>query len=97
MRYAVPLQDNGRMILPADIRRALDLKKGDKVIIETEGDRVELTTAQRERQRARAMFRKFVSAGEPIVDQVIANRREEARRDEAELDAHARPAAGSKR
>jgi AbrB family looped-hinge helix DNA binding protein len=85
------------MILPADIRRALDLKKGDKVIIETEGDRVELTTAQRERQRARAMFRKFVPAGEPVVEQVIADRREEARRDEAEHDAGTRLAIGSKR
>jgi len=92
MRYAVPLQENGRMILPADIRRALNLKKGDKVIIETEGDRVELTSAQRERQRARAMFRKFVPAGQPIVDQVIADRRDEASRDEAEFDAGMPPA-----
>ncbi|MCO6392581.1 AbrB/MazE/SpoVT family DNA-binding domain-containing protein [Aliihoeflea aestuarii] len=89
MRYAVPLQENGRMILPIDIRRALNLKKGDKVIIETEGDRVELTTAQRERQRAKTMFRKFVPAGEPIVDEVIADRRDEALRDEAEFDTSA--------
>ncbi|WP_275592544.1 AbrB/MazE/SpoVT family DNA-binding domain-containing protein [Aquamicrobium sp. NLF2-7] len=85
------------MILPADIRRALNLKKGDKVIIEADGDRVELTTAQRERQRARALFRKFVPAGQPVVDQVIAERREEARSEEAEFDAGGSPTPGNKR
>ena len=96
MRYAVPLQENGRMILPADIRRALNLKKGDKVIIETEGDRVELTSAQRERHRARALFRKFVPAGQPVVDQLIADRREEADRDEDAFKAPPSPAGGGK-
>lgn len=82
MRYTIPLQENGRMILPSDIRQALRLKKGDKVILETQGDRIELTTPQRERRRAQEMFRRFVPAGNNLADQVIADRREEARRED---------------
>ena len=79
MRYMIPLQENGRMILPADIRQALRLKKGDKVIIDTQGDRIELTTPQRERRRAQEMFRSFVPAGQDLVDQLIADRRLESK------------------
>lgn len=77
MRYSIPLQENGRLILPADIRRALNLKKGDKVIIDTQGDRIELTTAQRERRRAQMLFRSFIPSGEQLVDQLINERRAE--------------------
>lgn len=82
MRYSIPLQENGRMILPADIRRALNLKKGDKVIIDTKGDHIELTTAQRERRRAQMLFRSFIPAGEQLVDEMIDERRAEAREEE---------------
>ncbi|MBD8555136.1 AbrB/MazE/SpoVT family DNA-binding domain-containing protein [Rhizobium sp. CFBP 8762] len=78
MRYSIPLQENGRLILPADIRRALNLKKGDRVIIDTQGDRIELTTAQRERRRAQMLFRSFIPSGEQLVDQLINDRRAEA-------------------
>jgi len=81
MRYTIPLQENGRMILPSELRNLLKLKKGDRVFIDTQGDRIELTTPQRERRRAQEMFRKFVPAGQDRVDQLIADRRQDAKID----------------
>ena len=43
-RYEVPLQENGRLILPAELRRMLGVDKGDRVVIRTDGERIELTT-----------------------------------------------------
>ena len=97
MRYTIPLQENGRMILPSDLRQSLRLKKGDKVIIETQGDRIELTTPQRERRRAQEMFRKFVPAGQQIVDEVIDERRQEALREEQEALNYPKNLGGMKR
>lgn len=97
MRYTIPLQENGRMILPSDLRKALRLKKGDKVIIETQGDRIELTTPQRERRRAQEMFRRFVPAGQNLVDQLITDRRQEAQLEEIEVFAPEEQSRGLKR
>ncbi|QEE43601.1 AbrB/MazE/SpoVT family DNA-binding domain-containing protein (plasmid) [Rhizobium sp. WL3] len=97
MRYIIPLQENGRMILPSDLRQALRLKKGDKVIIETQGNRIELTTPQRERRRAQEMFRRFVPAGQQLVDEVIDERRQEAMREEEEALNRAENLSGMKR
>lgn len=82
MRYMIPLQENGRMILPSDLRQTLGLKKGDKVILDTHDDRIELTTPRRERKRAQEMFRKFVPPGQDLADQIIAERRQEALEEE---------------
>ena len=71
------------MILPAELRRKLGVEKGDRVILQTEGDRVELTTARALRRRARAIVREAVGEGQgSMVDALIAERREEARREE---------------
>ncbi len=60
--YELPLQDNGRVVLPAALRKALGLTKGDKVLIEAEGDRVTLTTARLRRKRAQEIAKKIRSA-----------------------------------
>jgi AbrB family looped-hinge helix DNA binding protein len=83
-QYVVPLQENGRMILPADLRQALRISKGDRIVLRAEGDRVELTTARHERRRAQEIFRRYVPAGTQIVDEFIAERRAEARREDEE-------------
>ena len=80
-RYTIPLQENGRMILPVELRRALEVDKGDRVVLQTDGDSIELTTARRNRRRAQEIFRRYVPAGQNLVDQFIEEKREEARRD----------------
>ena len=65
------------MILPAELRRALGVGKGDRVIVQTDGDRVEITTAQRARRRAQERFRRLVPEGEAVVDAFIAEKRAE--------------------
>lgn len=86
-QYVVPLQENGRMILPADLRQVLGVGKGDRIVLRAEGERVELTTARHERRRAQEIFRRYVPAGTRIVDEFIAERRAEARREDEEAQA----------
>ena len=56
--YELPIQENGRVVLPAELRKILGLSKGDKVLIEAEGDEVKLTTARLRRKRAQGIARK---------------------------------------
>lgn len=80
-RYDIPLQENGRMILPAELRRALGVGKGGRVVVQTDGDRIEITTAERSRARAKARMRRLYADREDVVGELIAERRDEAARE----------------
>ena len=79
--YEVPLQENGRMILPAELRQLLGVGKGDRVVIQAEGQRIELTTAARARDLARERVRQRFPGATGVVDEFLAERRAEAVRE----------------
>ena len=83
------------MVLPAELRRELGLAKGDKVVIETDGDTIVLSTPERSRRQARELFRRYVPEGRRLVDELIADRRAEAARDQSDDERFDRSAAGS--
>ena len=84
------------MVLPAELRKELGLARGDKIVIESDGDTVVLSTPERSRRQARELFRRYVSEGRSLTDEIIADRRAEAARDAAsdENDAATHVAAG---
>ncbi len=69
------------MILPAELRRVLGVGKGDRVVVQAEGDRIEITTVARARARARARLRSLYAERGDVVEELIAERRAEARRE----------------
>ena len=69
---------NGRLVLPAQMRRQLGVERGGQVMAEIDGDVVRLTTADRSLDEAGALFRSYASDGEDIASEVIAERRVEA-------------------
>lgn len=79
--YEVPMQESGRVILPSDLRKTLGLTKGDRVLIEADGDVVVLTTEKLRRRRARAMVAQYVSPSDNVVDEFLAEKRVEADRE----------------
>ncbi|WP_058634138.1 AbrB/MazE/SpoVT family DNA-binding domain-containing protein [Aureimonas ureilytica] len=79
--YELPLQDNGRVVLPAALRKALGLTKGDKVLVEAEGDQVTLTTARLRRKRAQEIAKKYAQPGVSIVEEFLQEKRAEAARE----------------
>lgn len=78
-RYDIPLQENGRMVLPVELRRALGVGQGGRVVVQTNGDRIEITTAERSRARAKARMQRLFAGRNGVVDELIAERRAEAR------------------
>ncbi len=84
--YEVPMQENGRVILPSALRRALGLEKGDKVLLEADGDRVTLTTARLRRARAQEIATRYAKPGISIVDEFLAEKRAEAAREIEEIE-----------
>lgn len=85
-RYEVPVQENGRMILPAELRQELGVGKGNRVVLQRVGDRIELTTARLMRAQAQARVREQFPDATNVVEEFLAERRAEGDREAAEWD-----------
>lgn len=80
----VSIDDRGRLPIPAETRRQLGFLEGDTVMIEPLGPgefrAVKLVDAVK---KAKGMYRELRSADESVTDQLIADRRREAKEDQA--------------
>ena len=75
------VNDNGRVVIPASYRKALGIKAGDEVLLRMEDDELRITTMKRRIERAQRLVRKCVKPGTSLVDELIAERREAAKRE----------------
>jgi AbrB family looped-hinge helix DNA binding protein len=77
----VQINENGRVVIPAPFRKALGIKPGDQVILRLEDDELRITTMKKRIERAQRQVRKYVKPGVSLVDELIAERREAAKRE----------------
>lgn len=77
----VRINENGRVVIPAAFREALGVKPGDEIILRIEDDELRITTMKRRIERAQRNVRKYVKPGASLVDELIAERREAAKRE----------------
>ena len=84
--YVIPVQENGRMILPAVLRRRLGLEKGDRVVVEETENGFSLTTSRERRRRSQAIAAKYARGTADVVDRFLADKREEAKLEEATME-----------
>ncbi len=75
------VNENGRVVIPASYRKALGIKAGDEVILRMEDDELRITTMKRRIERAQRLVRKYIKPGTSLVDELIAERREAAKRE----------------
>ncbi len=75
------VNENGRVVIPASYRKALGIKAGDEVILRMEDAELRITTMKRRLERARRRIRQYVKPGVSLADELIAERREAAKRE----------------
>jgi AbrB family looped-hinge helix DNA binding protein len=75
------INENGRIVIPAPFRKALGINPGDEVILRLEDDELRITTMKRRIERAQRHARQYVKSGVSLVDELIAERREAAKRE----------------
>ena len=75
------VNENGRVVIPASYRKALGIKAGDELILSMEDDELRITTMKRRLERARRRIRQYVKPGVSLADELIAERREAAKRE----------------
>ena len=72
---------NGRVVIPAEFRRALGVKSGDVIVLKMEKDELRITTLRQRLARAQEMVRSLNKGGRKLSEELIAERREAAKRE----------------
>jgi AbrB family looped-hinge helix DNA binding protein len=75
------MNQNGRVVIPAAFRKALGLKAGDVVVVRLDDDELRITSLKKRIERAQRHARRYVKPGVSLVDELIAERREAAKRE----------------
>ncbi len=77
--YSLKLGRQGRMVIPAALRKTLKLKPGDTLICRPEGDRL-ILKARREIEQE--LWHSFATVKGSLAKELIQERRREARRED---------------
>ena len=75
------VSQNGRVVIPASFRKALGIEVGDEVLLSLQNDELRITTQQARIRRAQQRARQYLKPGESVVDELLAERREAAKRE----------------
>jgi AbrB family looped-hinge helix DNA binding protein len=78
-RVMTKIGEGGRVVIPAEYRKALEMEVGDMVILLLEEGAIRLLTPHESIRRAQAAIRSYIPEGSNLADELIAERRRESR------------------
>jgi AbrB family looped-hinge helix DNA binding protein len=73
------LSENGRVVIPAHVRKDLGVESGGEILLERQKDGYRLTTRRQRIREAQETIRRYIKPGVSLVDELIAERREAAK------------------
>ena len=72
------ISSGGRVVIPAEFRKALGLHEGDTVVLSLEDQAIHLYSFSESLRQAQELIHSFMEPGRSLVDELIAERRREA-------------------
>ena len=79
METRTQIGKGGRLVVPAKLRKTLNIQAGDEIVVRLEDDSLRLIPMQRAVRRAQKVVGRYVPEGVSLVDELIQARREAAR------------------
>lgn len=76
-QYVTKIGAGGRVVIPTDMRRALDLQPGDDVVLILEESGLKILSPLKAVAQAQGLVRQYVEEGRSLSEELIAERREE--------------------
>lgn len=78
---SVKLEKSGRVLIPAAIRRKLNLKEGAEVLLRFDETGVQLGTREQVLARIHEQLRRYIPEGRVLSEELIEERRAEAKKE----------------
>jgi AbrB family looped-hinge helix DNA binding protein len=85
VRAKTRISANGRIVIPAAIREAIGVKPGDSIVMEAQDGVLRIESYPTLVARIQREFAHLIKPGVLASDELIADRREEVRREEEEF------------
>jgi hypothetical protein len=82
--YRLVVRADGSVLLPPNVRDAFEVAGGGVVMAKLEGDEFKLISSTTGVRRAQEIVRRYIPGDVSLVDELIAERRREAEREERE-------------
>lgn len=82
MHIRAKIAEGGRIVIPAEYRQVLGVQVGDEVILELDGKELRIFTLEQAIKRAQRLVSRYVSPERSLADELINERRREARRED---------------
>lgn len=79
--FRVKIGTNGRLVIPAEYRKALGIAEGDELLLRLVDGELRLSSRVAAIQRAQAIVRRHVPEGVSLARELIEERRAEAERE----------------
>jgi AbrB family looped-hinge helix DNA binding protein len=73
--------EKGRIVIPAEIREAMGIGVGDSIELRLKDDELHISTREARLRRVQERARRLIPPGVSLADELLAERREEAKRD----------------
>jgi AbrB family looped-hinge helix DNA binding protein len=74
----VKVGEGGRVVIPADCRKAMGIEIGDEIVLHMEQGKIVLFTRKQAIQYVQEQLAKYTTNGRQLVDEIITERRNEA-------------------
>ena len=81
LQARVQVGQKGRIVIPAEIREAMGIAEGDSIDLRLNDYELRVSTRQTRLKRAQERARRLIPAGVSLADELLAERREEAKRE----------------
>jgi len=81
LQARVQVGQKGRIVIPAEFREAMGIGVGDSVELRFEDHELRVSTRRARIRRAQERARRYIPKGVSLSEELLAERREEARRE----------------
>lgn len=79
--FKARINENGRIVIPAEIRKTMGLQSGDAVVMTLEEGVLRIESQRTKIRQIQDDFKKFAKPGSRASDELVDDRREEASRE----------------
>jgi AbrB family looped-hinge helix DNA binding protein len=80
-RVKTRINENGRIVIPAEIREELGIRAGDELVLTLEGGVLQIEPQRNRIKRVQESLQRLIPAQRVLSDELVADRREEAARE----------------